>query len=145
MPNLLSKLTATNPTATSLALLLLRLVAGGFMAIGHGWGKASGGDPSKFPDPLGIGNSASFYGAVFGELICAALIAIGLFTRLACLAPIFAMAVAAFIVHSADPFFMGGGKAKEPALIYLAMFATILLAGPGKYSLDALIFGRKSA
>lgn len=145
MSKLSSLFVSSNSTTTGLALLLLRLVAGGFMAIGHGWGKFSGSDPSKFPDPLGIGNSASFYGAVFGELICAALIAIGLFTRLACLAPIFAMAVAAFIVHSKDPLFMGGGAAKEPALIYLAMFATILLTGPGKYSLDALIFGRKSA
>lgn len=142
MRHLFAKLTASSPASTSLALLLLRLTAGGFMAVGHGFGKLKT-DPSTFPDPLGIGASASYYGAVTSELVCAGLVAIGLLTRLACLPCIFTMAVGALVVHGKDPFFAGGpGDAKEPAVIYLLMFTVILIAGPGRYSLDPLIAGR---
>lgn len=130
--------------ATSLGLLVLRLVAGGFMAFGHGLGKLRGGDPSAFPDPLGIGNSMSYFGAVTSELFCASLVAVGLFTRPACLPLIFTMGVAALVVHGKDPLFMSGGASKEPALIYLAMYVVILLCGPGRFSLDAVVMGRGS-
>lgn len=143
MKQLLAKLAATSPVANSVAILILRLVAGGFMAFGHGLVKLRGG-PDKFPaDPLGIGTTMSFYGAVASEFFCCLFIMIGLFTRLACVPIIFTMAVAAFVVHGKDPLFMGGGAAKEPALVYLTMFLVILIAGPGRYSLDAAIFGRK--
>lgn len=49
------------------------------------------------------------------------------------------MAVAAFVVHWGDPLFMGQGAAKEPALLYLTGTAVLLAAGPGRYSLDAVI------
>jgi putative oxidoreductase len=139
----LVKLIVTTPTTTGLALLVLRLAAGGMMAFGHGLGKLRAGDPSKFPDPLGIGSTMSYYGAVGAEFFCALLVAAGLFTRLACIPMIFTMGVAALVVHRADPLFMSGGAAKEPALIYLFMFLAILLAGPGKFSLDHALFARK--
>ncbi|MBV8309662.1 MAG: hypothetical protein JO344_04595 [Planctomycetaceae bacterium] len=34
-----------------------------------------------------------------------------------------------------------GGPSYEPALGYLAIAVTLLLVGPGKLSLDALLFG----
>lgn len=142
MPISLSRLAASSAKSTDLALLLLRVFAGGMMAVGHGWGKLMeyGSKASTFPDPLGIGGTASFGGAVMGELVCCVLIAIGLFTRLACIPAIFTMGVAALVVHGKDPLFMAGGAAKEPALIYLAMFVAIFIAGPGKWSLDRKIF-----
>jgi len=123
-------------------LLALRLTAGCFMLIGHGWGKFTTfqSKPETFPDPLGIGGTMSFYGAVGAEVVCAALIAVGLLTRLACLPLIFAMGVAAFVIHKNDAFFMGGGAAKEPALLYLLMGLTIALTGPGRLSIDNLLF-----
>ena len=148
MPALLNKLATSSPSAASLALLLLRLTAGGFMALGHGWPKVRthSVNPSAFFDPLGIGGTLSFAGAVGSELVCGVLIAMGLFTRLACVPLIFTMLVAALVVHGKDPFFMGSpGPAKEPALIYLMMFMCILLAGPGKWSLDAKLFASKPA
>jgi putative oxidoreductase len=123
-------------------LLIHRLVFGGFMFIGHGLQKIQmfGSDISKFPDPLGIGNTLSFYGCMAGEVLGPILIALGLFTRLAAIPAIFTMGVAAFVIHASDPFFMAGGGSKEPALIYLAAFLTIALTGPGRYSADNFIF-----
>jgi putative oxidoreductase len=143
MPLPLARLVHTSPTATGLALLLLRLGSGGMMAIGHGLGKLRAGHADQFPDPLGIGNVPSYIGAITGEFFCGLLIAVGLFTRPACIPIIFTMLVAAGVVHRNDPFFMGGGAAKEPAVIYLVMFVAVLLAGPGKYSLDHVLFGHK--
>lgn len=145
MLKILSRLSTSTPAAAGAGLLLLRLTCGGMMAVGHGWPKLQkfGPDSSAFPDPLGIGTTMSFAGAVGGELVCSALVAAGLFTRVACLPVMFAMAVAAFVVHKSDPLFMGGGAAKEPALIYLLMFACVLIAGPGRYSLDAMLFKAK--
>lgn len=145
MLKLLSRLSTSSPAAAGAGILLLRLTCGGMMAVGHGWPKLQkfGSDPSTFPDPLGIGPTLSFAGAIGGELIGATLIAVGLFTRLACLPVMFAMFVAAFIIHKADPLFMPPYPAKEPAILYLAMYACVLMAGPGRYSLDAVFFKPK--
>jgi putative oxidoreductase len=68
---------------------------------------------------------------VFAEVVCAFFITIGLFSRAAAIPLIFTMAVAAFLVHGSDPF-----SGKELALSYLAAYAAILVAGPGKFSID---------
>jgi putative oxidoreductase len=132
----MKKLFFSNPTSSaraSLGLLILRLAFGLFMVIGHGWGKLINfGDKVKtFSDPLGIGSTASLSGAVFTEVVCALMLTIGLFSRFSAAALAFTMAVAAFIVHGADPF----GR-KEMALLYLAAYVVLLITGPGKYSLD---------
>lgn len=128
-------------------LLLLRVGLGGFMVIGHGLPKLqnfqamSGG----FPDPLGIGSQASLLGAIGGELFACLLIAVGFMTRLATIPAIFTMAVAALLVHGGGPLFLPAEGAKEPALIYMIAFAAIGLAGPGKFSLDAMLAARKES
>ena len=124
----------------SLGLLLFRIVFGGFMLIGHGWGKlmSYGEMSANFPDPLGIGNALSLGAAVFAEVVCSALVVLGLATRVAVLPLVFTMAIAAFVVHGGDPLFMGGGAAKEPALIYLCAFALLYFTGPGRFSIDKL-------
>ena len=117
-----------------IALLLLRLVFGGAMIYGHGWGKLMrllGDDPVKFGDPLGLGPELSFYLVIFAEVVCALLIIIGLFTRWATVPLIIAMFVAFFFVHLDDPF----GKMEKP-LMYMAAYISLLLMGPGWYSLD---------
>jgi putative oxidoreductase len=73
------------------------------------------------------------------EFVGGILIAIGLATRPAALALTFNMAVAAFVAHRSDPLFMGGGAAKEPALLYLIPFAALVLTGAGRYSIDRII------
>jgi putative oxidoreductase len=124
-----------------LGLLILRVVFAGFLAFGHGLGKFQqiGNPPTEFPDPLGIGVTNSFYGAATSEFVFSLLVLVGLFTRLSTLPVIFAMGVAAFVIHAKDPLFMAGGPAKEPALLFLGAFLPILFAGPGKFSIDGLM------
>ena len=126
-----------NGQLSDLSLLLLRLCFGGLMFWNHGKGKFFkffGDDPIKFGDPIGIGMEASLGLTVFAEVLCALMVAFGLFTRLAVIPLIITMLVAAFIVHIGDPF-----KKMEMALLYLIPYLVLLRNGGGKYSLDALI------
>lgn len=132
-------LARVQPLLTDVALLVLRVVYGGMMLFGHGLGKLRGFSEMSegFPDPLGIGSTASLAGAVFGEFVCAALLVAGLATRLAAIPLVFTMGVAAFVIHAGDPLFMGGGAAKEPALLFLGAYVALALLGPGRFSIDA--------
>ena len=131
--------TSVNAFIPSIGLLLFRIVFGGFMLVGHGWSKLmSFGDAAeKFPDPLGIGSQLSMGSAIFCEVVCAALVVLGLATRVAVIPLVFTMAVAALMVHGGDPLFMGDGAAKEPALIYLTAFGLLYFTGAGSFSLDS--------
>ncbi len=141
----MKKLLFSNSTHTlhaSIGLLVMRLVYGLFMAAGHGWGKlVNFGDRADgFMDFMGLGSSVSLGLAVFAEVFCAVLVALGLFTRAALIPLIITMAVAAFMVHGNDPLFPSGlERSKEPALMFLAAYVAIFIAGPGKFSLDRLI------
>jgi putative oxidoreductase len=137
-------LAGIHPTVQNATLLLMRVLFGGLIALGHGWGKLVGFSQgaSSFPDPLGMGSHLSMAAAVFAEFFCGLLLILGLLTRPAAFVLAFNMAVAAFVVHASDPFFMPPVPAKEPAFLYLAGFACLALFGPGRYSLDALILRR---
>jgi putative oxidoreductase len=116
-----------------LAILLLRLTAGGVM-LTHGIPKllklfAEG--PIQFADPIGIGVVASLILTVFAEAICAFAIVIGFKTKWVAIPSAITMFVAAFVVHFSDPF----GK-KEKAILYLMMYIVLFLTGSGKFSLD---------
>lgn len=143
---------------SAVGLLILRVGTGGFM-LTHGWGKLQmvlDGKLSEFPDPIGIGGPASLLMVTFAEFVCAGLIVIGLLTRLAAIPPVIAMAVAAFVVHSADPwtmqtaaerFFAGESQfpaAKQGALMFLIPFLALVFTGPGAFSVDRLIWRRRS-
>ena len=125
------------PNNVNIALLILRVVIGVFM-LTHGWGKMENlfsGEPIQFPDPMGVGATVSLALAVFSEVLCSILLIIGLGTRFAAIPLLVTMLVAAFIVHLNDGF----GK-QEFALLYGVIYLTITIIGPGKYSLDYLIF-----
>ncbi len=85
----------------------------------------------EFGDPLGLGSSPSLFLAIIGEFICPILVIIGFKTRWAAVPTAITMAVAAFIAHASDPF-----NVKEKALLFLTLFVTIILLGPGKFSVD---------
>lgn len=125
-----------------LGLLLLRLGIGLLMAFSHGLGKVksfAAGGPYQWADPIGLGPGLSLFLAGGAEFFCALALAAGFMTRLAALPLAFTMAVAAGIVHAQDPF-----AKKEFALLFLIPTLTLILTGPGRFSLDArLPFFRK--
>lgn len=129
------------PRSTDLALLILRVWLGVSLLVLHGWDKLTGFGAlaSKFPDPLGVGSTASLSMAVFGEVVCAGLLVLGLLTRFAALVLIIVMSVAFFLVHDRALSGVGSG---ELAYLYLAGFVTVFLAGSGEHALDRK-FGAK--
>ncbi|MDX1502290.1 MAG: DoxX family protein [Thermoanaerobaculia bacterium] len=118
---------------TDLGLLVLRLGAGGMMAVGHGWGKLLRVLDGRFgfADPLGVGAGVTLLFAVFAEFFCALAVAVGFKARWAAIPVLVTMLVAAFVHHAADPF----GK-KELPLLYAAVFLAVALGGAGRYALD---------
>ncbi|MDF1823287.1 MAG: DoxX family protein [Verrucomicrobiales bacterium] len=119
---------------SSLGLLILRVLLGGFMLFGHGWGKLAtfSEKSAQFPDPLGVGSTPSLALAVFAEVFCAAALILGFFTRAAVIPLLTTMVVAAFIIHGDDPF-----QRKEFALLYAIPFLALMLTGAGAFSIDA--------
>lgn len=120
----------------SLGLLVLRVGLGAQMAALHGYGKLAKFEELSgvFPDPLGVGRTASLALATGAEFFMSILVVLGLFTRLTALPLVVTMAVAAFIIHADDPW-----SDKEMALLYLAGFLALFLAGAGRFSLDSVI------
>lgn len=122
-----------NDGMLSLWLLVFR-VGVSVMMLTHGLPKVSRllpGQEISFADPLGIGVLPSLILTVFAEVICSLLIILGLGTRLAAIPLAITMAVAAFMVHAADPF-----ARKELAIMYLLAYITLLIMGSGKFSVD---------
>lgn len=144
------------------ALLLLRL-AGLGLALAHGWGKvamlsAGRGDPFVhavadlgFPAPLFFA-----WASALTELLGGILVALGLGTRIAAGFATLNMAVAAFMRHHAltrlsalvglvtvPPDTLKSWGNPELALMYLVVFLTIALVGPGRLALDSLLRRRR--
>ena len=126
------------PGLLNFSHVLLRVGLGLFM-LTHGYPKLEKllSGSHQFPDPLGIGSLPSLILAVFAEVLCSALVALGLLTRYAVIPLIITMIVAAFVAHAGDPF----GK-REMALLYLLGYVVIFARGSGKFSLD-YVFGIK--
>lgn len=121
-----------NPLFKDLGLAFFRIAVSAMM-LTHGlpkFQKLISGN-FEFGDPIGIGATPSLFLAVIGEFICPILILIGFKTRLTAIPTAITMAVAAFIAHGTDDF-----GTKEKALLYLIAFVTIILVGPGKFSVD---------
>ncbi|WP_372898909.1 DoxX family protein [Stieleria sp.] len=126
---------------TSAGLLALRIGIGCFMLV-HGLAKLNGFSTmaDSFPDPIGIGSTLSLVMAIGAEVGCSLLLIVGLATRLASLPLAFTMIVALFVVHAADPW-----KVKELAAVYLLVYVSLALTGPGLFSVDHALFGRKTS
>jgi putative oxidoreductase len=123
-----------------LGLLALRLVAGlAFMF--HGW--------SKIQNPMGwMGPDAAVPGifqalAAVSEFCGGCAWMIGALMPLASFGILCTMAVATHMhaVIRGDPF-VGMNGSYEPALLYLVIAILFILAGPGKFSVDALLCGK---
>ncbi len=124
-----------NETMRNVAIMLLRVLAGGFL-LTHGLAKLSNFEALSqvFPDPIGLGSTVSLVLVLVAEVLCAVLVIVGFFTRLAVLPILFAMGVAAFVIHANEPF-----AGKELALFYLGVFVVLFFTGSGKYAVDTFI------
>lgn len=121
-----------NSSLSHFGLALLRIVPSIFL-LTHGYPKLLNliNGNTEFANPFGIGQAPTLFLAVIGEFICPLLLIIGFKTRWAAIPSAITMLVAAFMIHSADPF-----GVKEKALLFLVIFVVIMLLGPGKYSVD---------
>lgn len=130
-----------------IAFLLLRIAAGLFMLIFHGWKKLTGAVSYVFEgsdwgfitvvDKLGLPLPEMFaILAAISESIIAVLLAVGLFTRASAFFLGTTMAVA-FYRHASSDWNV------ESALLYLFVFLLFLAYGAGKYSLDQVIQGKQ--
>jgi putative oxidoreductase len=126
----------------ALALLALRVVTGAGMVV-HGLPKLGNltswmdrpGNPSAIPDILQALAVLAEVGGGLGLIV-------GLLTPIAALGIMATMVGAKFIAHANDPWINPGGKSWELASLYFLIALAILIAGPGKWSLDAQIFGK---
>ncbi len=119
------------PQSADFGLLILRLALGLTMLFNHGLGKFQhfSAQAGSFP-PILVNGTVSLGLVVFAELVCAALLVLGFFTRFAALMLAITMAVAFFMVHKGN---LGAG---ETAFLYLIGFLTLTFAGAGKFSAD---------
>lgn len=127
--------TRYNAGATSFGLLILRLGAGILMA-NHGYTKFTHYNEMKstFMGFAGLSPSISLGLLIFAELFCAILIALGLFTRIACIPLIISTGYALWKAHQWEIFAKG-----ELVTLFLVIFITLLFTGPGKASIDNMI------
>ncbi|MFN8430512.1 MAG: DoxX family protein [Spirosomataceae bacterium] len=125
------------PISIDFAVLILRVVPSLFM-LTHGYGKLMkliGGDWS-FADPIGIGEGLSLIITIFAEFFLSIFVIFGFMTRPALVVLMAVMTVAAFVVHASDPW-----DVKEHAILFLSIYITIFITGPGRMSIDNRIFG----
>lgn len=122
--------------SVNFSLFLLRVVFGGLILTQHGWDKLVRFNTARygFPDPFHIGATASFSLVVFAEAFCALFVVLGLLTRLAAVPLVITMGVVVFMIKGHASI----GERELP-IMYLAAFMVIMVAGPGKVSVDKLI------
>jgi putative oxidoreductase len=130
-----------------LGLLVLRVGVFIPLFIKHGWEKVY--PPSfwdlapTFPDPAHIGHVHSLIVALISDGICSILLVLGLGTRFAGAYIFMTLAVAWSFTHH----FMFLGKGLEPKhgeliVLYITTSLALALLGPGKFSLDWLLWTR---
>jgi len=132
----------------ALGLLVLRIVTGAAFVM-HGWGKLqSPAGPfhwmDQMPEPPPGPIQALAVLAEFGGGIA---LIFGFLTPLFAFLIAGTMVVALAKVHlpHGDPFVSTHGPSFEPAAGYLAQMIMFLLVGPGRLSVDALLFGKMKA
>ncbi len=128
------------PADQDMGLLLLRIAAMVPLFLKHGIEKVFtfSAMAAHFPDPLHIGAVPSLVAAMISDSICTLLIVFGLATRWAAAIVFVNVFVAwAFVHHFL--LFGPGSDHGELIVLYLAITLTLFLAGPGRYSVDAVV------
>ena len=122
--------------AFNFSMLFLRLVFGVLLISKQGYSKMIKFDElqTRFYNFLGLGSTFSLVLVIFAEVICAAFIVLGLFTRLAAIPLIITMLVVVFGADQGKPLIES-----QLALLFLGAYVTLLLCGPGRISIDGMI------
>jgi len=127
-------------TYSPIMLSILRIMTG-LLFVEHGLQKFF-----SFPagEMAGFGWTFSGPAAYAGiiELVCGALIALGLFTRAAAFLASGTMAVAYFLAHAPQDFFPVNNMG-DAAILYCFVFLYLVFAGPGPISVDAKLRGSR--
>jgi uncharacterized membrane protein YphA (DoxX/SURF4 family) len=93
----------------------------------------------NFPDPLGIGHPASLALVGVAEFFVSLFVFFGLVTCWSALVLAIDMGVAFISIHKGA---LSGQGSGERAFMYLMGYVTLLLAGPGRFSVDKTLFGK---
>lgn len=123
------------------ALLVLRVTIG-LLMLKHGIPKVKkllSNEPIYFFKTFGLSERDSLKAAAFVEVTFSSFLILGLGTRIAAIPLIFTMLTAAFYTLKSQPF-----DKKELPILFLLIYAAVLLCGAGRYSLDYFIFGLSS-
>jgi len=131
------------PVEVDLVLLIIRLVCG-YAFVLHGSGKIYNpfhwmGSDSSVPAIFQALAAVSEFGGGISLIT-------GFLTRLGAFGIGCTMAVAVYMHRFVlgDPFVnLSGGSSYEPASVFLSIALLLVITGPGQFSLDRAIFGRK--
>lgn len=126
-------------TNKDMGLLVLRVFAAIALMRTHGIPKLLSFEETSahIPDPLGFGETFSASYAVFANVFCAVLVALGLATRWAAIAIASLTLSGLFLIHFND-----AAHIQDTPLIYSVVFGFISYVGAGKYSIDFKLFKR---
>lgn len=122
----------------AVGLLILRVVFGAGMMM-HGWEKIQTPfDWMQRGDTPGVLQALAALGEFGGGLG----LLLGFLTPISALGVLCTMIGAWWIVHRGDPWIAPGERSFELASLYGALALGLILTGPGRLSLDALLFGK---
>lgn len=127
----------SEPISEDLGYLFLRVGFGGTMLWQHGWPKLMHFSErvDHFADPFGLGSAFSLVLILLAEVVCSALVILGLWTRLATIPLIIGMAVIVFMVKGD-----AGFSEQELAVVYMLAFIVLLFTGSGRFAVDRISF-----
>jgi putative oxidoreductase len=134
----MAKPLASTYGSIDVALLVLRLWAGLVLFSQHGLVKITHFSQMSghFPNPIHVGPVPTLLFAALSDGICSLLVAIGLATRYAALIVVINLMTAFTLVHQ---FKLSGQHSGEVPFLIAGAFLTIVIAGAGRFSLDAAL------
>ncbi len=95
---------------------------------------------AHFPNPIHIGSVPSLLFALLSDGICSLLVIFGIATRYAALIVVINTAVAFTLVHHMA---LSGPHSGQVPLLFCGVFLSLVIAGPGRYSVDAAFSGKR--
>lgn len=145
---ILSQLNA-NSINSGLGLLIIRLMIGVLMAI-YGYDKlihfsemAASDFWMKNVSFLGMSGKVPLALTIFAEFFCSVFLIFGLFTRYSLLVLLFCMGYIFLVIFPFSILEKGDNGYKfNDAFVYFMIYLGLFFTGPGKYSLDAKLFGK---